>query len=93
MARRFVTLLRRWLCEHEIFIEDIRRVSPDEVVANCSRCGEPLSAFCGLDLPAKLRQKPKQRPMHEICVRPGHPAVCQADPKAGCCYWRAAPKD
>lgn len=27
-----------------------------------------------------------------VCVRPGHPHECAADPEVGCVRWREAPK-
>lgn len=57
-----MTSLRRRFCDHEVFIENLRRLSPHQVVAKCNRCGKELAATYGLALPAKLLQKPKDQP-------------------------------
>lgn len=53
------TYLHRRFCAHEVFIDDLRRLSPHQVVAKCNRCGKELAATYGLALPAKLLQKAK----------------------------------
>lgn len=59
----FITALRRRFCAHEVFIEEIKRLSPNQVTAPCNRCGAELFAGYGLALKAKLLQR---RPQHWI---------------------------
>lgn len=54
-----LTSLRRRFCAHEVYIEDIRRRSEQQVTATCNRCGKALAATYGIVLPAKLLQRPK----------------------------------
>lgn len=53
-------IIKQWLCDHSVFIEDIMRVSDHEVTAHCHKCGKELSAEYGLALKAKLDRKPKE---------------------------------
>ena len=56
---RAVAVLRRWLCKHECYIEDIRRdAHAESVTCPCIRCGKVLRAAYGLALPCKLRPAP-----------------------------------
>ena len=55
----------RWLsrlicttCEHQVYIDDIRRASPEKVYAPCNRCGKVLSAPYGIALKATLMRRP-----------------------------------
>lgn len=55
------SLLRRICqicCSHRFYMEDIQRLSPDEVQCACYRCGKVLSAPYGLAL-GDLDRKPK----------------------------------
>jgi len=46
--------LRRLLCSHEVYFEDLNRVSDDLVEGRCHKCTKVLSASHGLALRARL---------------------------------------
>lgn len=53
---------KRLLCKHVVYIEELRRVDDNLVVANCAKCGKPFAAPYGLALAYRrvtLDQKPK----------------------------------
>lgn len=59
MGTAMIKLIRRWLCSHAVYIEDIYRPDPNktEVNAPCCKCGKLLSAEYGLALNATLHRK------------------------------------
>ena len=46
--------LRRFMCSHEVYFEDLKRAPDDLVTGRCHKCEKVLSAPYGLALPAKL---------------------------------------
>lgn len=56
--------LRRLLCKHEIFLEDLKRHDYETdgfrlVEATCNHCGKRLKAPYGLALNVKITRRPK----------------------------------
>lgn len=79
------------MLKERFVLRDVWLAPPPEPLCACkdrpaSRCDEEWGPNCDLGNNAE-----HARPLHEICVRPGHPVTCAADEKVGCCYWRATP--
>jgi hypothetical protein len=49
--------LKKKLCNHSYFIEELHRFNDDVVAAPCFKCGTILSADCGLNIDAKIERR------------------------------------
>jgi hypothetical protein len=56
---KLLARLKCWWGGHEFYIENLRRVSPEEVVCPCNHCARKFSAPYGLVMPGKLTRAPK----------------------------------
>jgi hypothetical protein len=59
---RLLAVVRQWLCDHEMYLDDLTpRDAAGMVRCPCHKCGKVLSAECGIALPGRWAGFRKRR--------------------------------